>query len=94
MPVGVEVNVPGATLDQYDQVIEKLGLTAGGKAPPGELFHWVTATDDGIRVINVWETKEQWEKWLEGNVGPAMAEVGVPGPPEVTYSEVHNYFTA
>ncbi|MDX6606311.1 MAG: hypothetical protein QOD14_851, partial [Solirubrobacterales bacterium] len=24
----------------------------------------------------------------------AMAEVGVPGPPEVTYSEVHNYFTA
>ena len=40
----------GATLDQYDEVIEKMGFSPGGAGAPGGLFHWITATDGGIRV--------------------------------------------
>jgi hypothetical protein len=25
--------------------------------PPGAIFHWVVATDDGMRVVDVWEDR-------------------------------------
>jgi hypothetical protein len=36
------------SLDQYDQVIEKMGLQ-DGSTPPGAIFHWVAKTDTGMR---------------------------------------------
>jgi len=93
MAVAVEVNMVGATLDQYDQVIKKMGFRPGGPGAPGGLFHWVTKTDNGIRVVTVWETKEQYERYAQEKIGPISAEVGVPGPGQVTFHEVHNYLT-
>jgi len=89
--VGVQIDFPGATLEQYDEVIERVGYLPGGPAAPGELFHWVTKTDDGIRVINVWESRDAWEKFAQERLAPVFQEVGVPGPPEIQFFEVHNY---
>ncbi|HKP19262.1 MAG TPA: hypothetical protein VJT84_12335 [Gaiellaceae bacterium] len=94
MPVAVEMNFKGATLDQYDQVIELMGLTPGTPAPPGGLFHWVAETDDGIRVVDVWESKEQYERFAQDQIGPYTQQVGIPAPPEVTYRDVHNIIKA
>ena len=46
MAIAAILDFNGATLDQYDQVIEKMGFTPGGKGAPGGLFHWVAATDE------------------------------------------------
>lgn len=94
MAIAAILDFNGATLDQYDQVIEKMGFTPGGKGAPGGLFHWVAATDDGIRVVDVWETREQFERFADEQIGPYTQEVGIPGPPEVTVYEVHNHLTA
>ena len=94
MPVAVEMNFRGATLDQYDQVIEAMGFTAGGAGAPGGLFHWVTETDDGIRVVDVWDSKEQYERFAQEQIGPLSQQAGFAAPPEVTYHNVHNYRTA
>jgi hypothetical protein len=40
MAVGLILDFKEATLDQYDEVVEKMGLE--GKTAPGGLFHWVT----------------------------------------------------
>jgi hypothetical protein len=93
MAVAIVMDFSGATLEQYDQVIEKMGLQPGGATPEGALFHWVSATDDGIKVVDVWETAEQWQGFADTQIGPATAEIGVPGPPAVTMHEVHNYMT-
>jgi len=77
----------GATLDQYDQILEKMDL--GGKLPPGAVFHWAAKTDDGLRVVDVWETPEQFQAFAEEKIGPLSQEVGV-GEPTVTSYEVHN----
>ena len=37
MPVAVVLDFPGATLEQYDQVIEKMGFTKGGAGAPGPI---------------------------------------------------------
>jgi hypothetical protein len=94
MAVAIEMNFKGATIDQYDQVIELMGLTPGNPAPPGAIFHWVAETDDGIRVVDVWETKEAYDKFAQEQIGPYTQQVGIPGPPETTYRDVHNFLKA
>jgi hypothetical protein len=91
MPVAIVMEFEGATLDQYDQVIEKMGLEPGGDTPPGALFHWVTETDDGILVTDVWETREQFDAFADAQIGPFSEEVGIPNPPRSTFHEVHNH---
>ena len=58
MPVGVQLDFAGATLAQYDEVIETMGFLPGGPIAPTALFHWVTKTDDGIRIIDMWESRD------------------------------------
>ncbi len=93
MPVAIVMDFPGAALDQYDQVIAGMGFRSGGPAVPGGLFHRVTATDDGIRVVDVWETNEQFEKFAQEKIGPHTQDAGFHGPPTTTFHEVDNYFT-
>jgi hypothetical protein len=95
MAVGLIQDFKDATLEQYDQVaFEKMGFRSGGKHLPGCLFHWVAKTDDGIRVIDVWESREQFDRFAEEQIGPYAEEVGFPNPPETTFYDVHNYLTA
>ncbi len=94
MAVAVQLDFRGGTLEQYDQVIEKMGLQPGGPGGPGSLFHWVTRTEDGIRVTDVWESQEAFDAFANEKIGPITQEVGVPNPPEIQVFEVHNYLTA
>jgi len=91
MAVGLILDFKGATLEQYDQVVEKMNL--GGKTPAGGLFHWATKTDDGIRVTDVWEDRATFDKFAEEQIGPVTQEVGLPAPPQITEYQVHNYLT-
>jgi hypothetical protein len=91
MPVAIEMDFHGATLEQYDRVMELMGLTTGAPAPDGALFHWVAKTDDGFRVVDVWETRDQFDRFAADQIGPFSAQAGVPSPPNVTYREVHNH---
>ena len=95
MAVGVEIEFgDGATLEQYDEVIKQMGFKPCGTGGPGGLFHWVTKTGNTIRVTDVWESKSDFEKFSEEQIGPITAKVGVPGPPKITFYDVHNYLTA
>lgn len=92
MAVAVIMEFSGATLGQYDQVIEKMGLTPGGPGPAGALGHWVAATDDGILVTDLWQTRELYDAFAKDQIGPFTAEVGLSAP-TVKYLDAHNYFT-
>ena len=93
MPIAVQIDYPGGTLAQYDQVVQKLGFRPGGPGDPGGLFHWVTKTADGIRIVDVWESREQFEKFSAEKAQPLAAEAGFKQQPKITFFEVHNYLT-
>ena len=93
MAVAVQMDFEGATLDQYDQICSKMGLTPQGAGPAGAVSHFATMTDSGLRVVDVWETKEQFEKFAQEQIGPFSADVGVTAPPQMQFFDVHNYFT-
>jgi hypothetical protein len=90
MAVAVELDFEGATLEQYDQILEKMGLEPGGDTPPEAVFHWVAETDNGIKVVDVWETREAFDRFAEEQIGPYSAEVGLPNPPQTRHHEIHN----
>ena len=54
MAVAAIIDFEGGSLDQYDQIVQLMGFEPGGRGAPGGLFHWVTRTDGGIRVTDVW----------------------------------------
>ena len=93
MAIGVIQDLPGATIAQYDEVIKRMGFQPGGPGAPGGLFHWVTKTPDGMRVIDVWESREAHEKFAAEKIRPITAAVGIPAPGKVEFFEVHNYLT-
>ena len=66
-------------------------LEAGGPTPPGALFHWVTPTDNGFRITDVWESQEAFLAFAEEHIGPKSAEAGLSAP-NPTFHEVHNHF--
>ena len=90
MAVAVIMDFSGATLDQYDEVIEKMDL--GGRVPENAHFHWVAPADDGMRVVDVWETPDHFQAFFESRLAPAVQEHGLPGEPEVVWVELHNHF--
>jgi hypothetical protein len=93
MAVAVEMNFRGASTDQYDQVIQKMGLRQGGEMPPGGISHFVSPTGDGLLIIDVWESREAYENFATEQIGPYSQEAGITEPPEVRFYDVHNYLT-
>jgi hypothetical protein len=77
-----------STTAQYDQVNEKLGIRAGSE-PEGLLQHLAGQTDDGLLVVDVWESPEQFEHFFATGAADAIAEVGGP-PVEPRVYPVHN----
>ncbi len=81
------------TVEGYDDLmrhlVAKLGL-APGKSAPGVLFHWAAVTEDGLRAVDVYESREAADDLVAGSIGPIAAELGLPLP-EITELEVHNY---
>jgi len=94
MTIAVRMEFDGATLAQYDEVIGKMGLSPEGPGPAGSISHWAAAADNGIVVTDVWQSREQYEKFANEQIGPLSKEAGIAGPPKVTFYDVHSYFTA
>jgi hypothetical protein len=93
MAVAVQMDFDGATLEQYNQVCAKMGLTPKGPGPAGAISHFATMTDSGLRVVDVWETQEQFEKFAQDQIGPFSAEAGITEQPHMQFFDVLNYFT-
>lgn len=79
----------GATPEQYDQVRARVG--ARDSLPPGASLHIAAQGEDGtMRIIEVWESREQAEQFGE-KIRAAREEIGLGGsPPPITYLEVYN----
>jgi hypothetical protein len=88
MAVGVLMNFSGGDNAAYNRVLERMGLTEG-RPPAGALFHMAGETDDGFRVVDIWESAEAYQKFAQEQIGPLSGAEGFPAP-EVSMWEIHN----
>ena len=81
----------GRTPAEYDQLRATLGIGIGDSPPPGATLHIAARGDDGkIRVIEVWDSRDQAEEFGQ-RVRAVREEAGFGGEiPPMTYFDVHN----
>jgi heme-degrading monooxygenase HmoA len=83
MPVLVRLSVSGMTTDTYDKASEQ--LTPPLLAAPGFVAHVGFVVDGEFHVSEIWESRDDFQNWFDGNVKP-----NVPGVEIDEVSEVHN----
>lgn len=78
-----------APLDEYEQVNEKIG----DAAPEGLILHSVSDLGgDKWKLVDVWESAENFQNFVEGTLIPAIAAVNPDAPqaPEPEILEVRD----
>jgi hypothetical protein len=54
----------------YEQIIANVGQPL--RESDGFISHAAEITPDGVTVTEVWETREQWERWFNASVSPHL----------------------
>ncbi len=81
----------GVTADDYWAVNEALGLSPDRSEgwPDGIITHSAGTTDEGgLVVTEIWESQEAQGAFMNGRLGPALGQVGLPEPVRVTWLDV------
>lgn len=71
--------------EQYDHFAAALGEAA----PAGLILHVAGPTDEGFRMIDVWESEAAWREFHAARLAPAIAALGGPARPEPTFRDLH-----
>ena len=87
MAIAMLIEFSGGTAEDYDRVLQRLDL--GGKMAPGGIFHVVGPTDDGLRVVDVWDSQEAFDRFFEDKLRKALEAEGLPEP-KISVWPVHN----
>jgi hypothetical protein len=83
---------PGATIEQYKTTVGVLWPPNG--PPDGEIWHAAGATEGGVLIAAVWESKEHFDRYLSDTylsdtVMPSMpVENGLTGQPEQRTADI------
>jgi hypothetical protein len=91
MPVGIRLKFKGGTQEQYDTVHSEMNVDAD--PPEGLIFHSAGPIDEGWGVLDFWESREAFDRFVSERLGPgsqALGDRGMPGPPDVHEFPVHN----
>lgn len=94
MAIGVLLDIPGGTQEQYEEINQKaFGDPKGPSEPPaGLITHTAGATSSGWRIFDVWETQEDLDRFNETYIMPAVQGMDLPQIPPETY-ELSNLIT-
>lgn len=67
------------------------GVTAAlmDPAPAGLILHVAGPTDEGFRMIDIWESEQAWDRFRAERLAPAIAALGGPARPEPTLRGLH-----
>ena len=85
----------GVTIELLDAVTDEMGVDA--KLPPGGILHVHFEKDGRAHGVDVWDSVEAYEQFVQSTLMPAMGKVAAArgldpskiGEPEVTITEVH-----
>lgn len=93
MAVGLRLDFSSLGLDDYDAVCRALNFPADW--PDGLLAHSSTEVDGRVRVLDAWESRQHFDRFvqerLQGALGEAVGDRAE--QPEVTETELHSVHT-
>jgi hypothetical protein len=92
MAVVVVGVIPGGNQETYENVSAK--AMAGGQLPDGCQLHVAGPVEEGWRIITVWDSPEQLERFRNEKLLPALREAGVEDNVVPQVNPAHRVITA
>jgi hypothetical protein len=90
MTVVSTLDVTDLTASEYRAVMDELGVE---QRPEGGIYlHLTTPTDFGYRIVEIWDEKENFDRFVEHRLVPANEAVGIDRATEITVTPLHNFF--
>jgi hypothetical protein len=87
----------GVGREQYEAVNQRLGIdpvSGQGDWPTGMVSHLGAEKQGGWVVVEVWDSKEDQERFMHDRLGQALQEGGIAGPPaRLEWLELAGYST-
>jgi len=90
MAVVMRMDWPEVTPEQYDEACEVVGWERD--VPKGAIFHTAFFDESGFKVVDVWESAEDFQSFVDNRLMPGIAQVGIQGEPNVTITPSHRVF--
>jgi hypothetical protein len=88
--IGMFMRWEGLTAEQYDEV---RGVVRWEEdVPQGARFHCATFDDGGARIFDIWDSAEDFQRFIDERIMPAAQEAGLTGEPQVEINETHAVF--
>jgi hypothetical protein len=84
------LDVYGMSPEEYRAVLDHMGVEKHPAA--GIYLHLTTSTDFGYRIVEIWDKKEGFEKFLAERLAPASKALGIDRKTVVTITPLHNFF--
>lgn len=85
---------PGGTQENHRAIEE--GLGDGHHDTEGRILFAAGPVPNGWQIIQVWQSREQMEKWVQAYLGQAFVHAGsraYPAPPQITDFELTDLLT-
>ncbi len=81
MAIALVIEFPGVSREQYDRTMRDLRLDgADPESPRGMLLHIAGPAEGGWQVVNVWETRADFDRFLDSDLGRALKNAGISTP--------------
>ena len=90
MAVVMRMEWPEITPEQYEEARKVVHWESD--APQGAIFHVAFFDDDGFKVLDVWESEEDFQSFAENRLMPGLEPLGFEGEPKVTFTPAQAYF--
>jgi hypothetical protein len=81
----------GVDLKGYEEVRRITNFE--GDPPAGGMFHVAALDGDRLRVVDVWESAEAFQAFVQARLMPATQQAGITAQPDVKILPAHNIFT-
>jgi len=88
--VAVFIEWPGFTAEHYDLLREQVGWER--EVAQGSIVHMACSGSEGFRVVDVWESEEAFERFVEERLMPGAQQLGFAGQPRVQFYRTHALF--
>lgn len=79
-----------ATLMEFEVDLDthiKIGDALGDAPVEGLILHAAGPSERGVRSLDVWERKEDSERFFTDRMLPALQQLGIPGGPPLSQQE-------
>jgi hypothetical protein len=90
MAVAMFAHFPGLTNEGYDLLMSRLDLDAD--PAPGAILHVAAEAEGGVNVVELWQTKEAAQAFIEQRLNPMLTSLGIRADISIEVAQLRNVF--